>query len=189
MNKAQTRLHYKKLRDSLTLEEKENWSLEIANQLLELPIWNYSYYHLFLTISEKKEVNTEFILHILQGKDKHVVVSKSDFKSGRLSNYLLTDSTVIRKNSWGIPEPVSGIEIQPSAIEVVFVPLLAFDQRGNRIGYGKGFYDRFLSECTGEVIKVGLSFFPPEEHIEATSQDVPLDYCVTPQKIYNFKNL
>lgn len=189
MNKNQIRLHYKKLRESLTPEESDNWSLEIANLLLELPIWDYSYYHLFLTIPEKKEVNTESILHILQGKDKNIVLSKTDFKSSTLKNYLLTDSTVIKKNSWGIPEPVAGIEIQPSTIEVVFIPLLAFDRKGNRIGYGKGFYDRFLSECTGKVIKVGLSFFPAEEKIEAAPHDIPLDYCVTPKKIYNFKNL
>lgn len=190
MNKNKIRLKYKKLREEVTPEQNEEWSLEIANKLLQVPIWNYSYYHLFLSISEKKEVNTQTILHILQGKDKNVVLSKSDFKSGELTNFLLTDSTVIKKNSWGIPEPVSGIEIPPEKIEVVFVPLLAFDQRGNRIGYGKGFYDRFLSQCTHKVVKVGISFFEAEKDpLEATSLDVPLDYCVTPEKIYNFKNL
>lgn len=190
MNKNKIRLQYKKLREEISPEQTEEWSLNIANNLLQLPIWNFSYYHLFLSISEKKEVDTEAVLHILQGKDKNVVLSKSDFKSGTLKNYLLTDSTVIKKNSWGIPEPVAGIEVAPHNIEVVFVPLMAFDEKGNRIGYGKGFYDRFLSQCTGKVIKVGLSFFQAEnELIEVNSQDVPLDYCVTPEKIYNFKNL
>ena len=190
MNKNQIRLQYKKLREEITPDQNEEWSLEIANNLLKLPIWDHSYYHLFLSISEKKEIDTQAILHILQGKDKNVVLSKSDFKNGSLHNYLLTDSTVIKKNSWGIPEPVAGIEIPPNNIEVVFVPLLAFDEKGNRIGYGKGFYDRFLSQCTKEVVKVGLSFFEAEKNtLEATPEDVPLDYCVTPQKIYKFKNL
>ncbi len=190
MNKNKIRLKYKKLREEVNLEQGEEWSLKIANKLLQLPIWDFSYYHLFLSISEKKEVDTQAILHILQGKDKNVVLSKSDFESGELTNYLLTDSTIIKKNSWGIPEPVSGIEIPPHNIEVVFVPLLAFDEKGNRIGYGKGFYDRFLSQCTGEVVKVGISFFEAEkEHLEVTHHDVALDYCVTPKKIYNFKNL
>lgn len=190
MNKNKIRLKYKKLREEVTRDQSEEWSLEIANKLLQIPIWDFSYYHLFLSISEKKEVDTQTILHILQGKDKNVVLSKSDFKSGALTNFLLTDSTIIKKNSWGIPEPISGIEIPPHKIEVVFVPLLAFDQKGSRIGYGKGFYDRFLSQCTGEVVKVGISFFQAEKDlIEVTSLDVPLDYCVTPKKIYNFKNL
>jgi len=190
MNKKQLRLEYKELRDSLTPEHIEKGSLEIANRLLDLPIWNFSYYHLFLSISEKKEVDTQLILHILQGKDKNIVLSKSDFKSGSLTNYLLTDSTVIKVNDWGIPEPVDGIEIPATKIDVVFIPLLVFDKKGNRIGYGKGFYDRFLSLCTKEVVKVGLSLFPAEEEIkEINEHDVPLDYCVTPGKIYNFKNL
>lgn len=190
MKKSELREKYKKLREDLSSEELEERSLEIANNLLNLPVWEYSYFHLFLSISEKKEVNTETILHILQGKDKNVVLSKSDFDSFKLTNYLLTDSTVLKKNKYNIPEPVDGIEIPPQKIQVVFVPLLAFDEKGNRIGYGKGFYDRFLSSCTGETVKVGLSLFEAEPAIsEVSEKDIPLDYCVTPNKIYKFKNL
>lgn len=190
MNKKQLRLKYKKLREVLTADDVEEGSLEIANNLLGLPIWGYSFYHLFLSISEKREVDTQAILHILQGKDKNVVLSKADFKNGTLTNYLLTDATVIKVNTWGIPEPVEGIEIPSEKIEVVFIPLLVFDERGNRIGYGKGFYDRFLAQCSPEVVKVGLSFFDAEKEIaDIDPLDVPLDYCVTPEKIYNFKNL
>ena len=190
MKKNQLRLKYNKLREEISPEELEEKSMDIANKLLSLPIWNFSYYHLFLSISDKREVNTEAILHILHGKDKNVVISKSDFKDYGLTNYLLTDSTVLRTNKWGIPEPVDGIEIPPHKIEVVFIPLLAFDEKGNRIGYGKGFYDRFLSSCTGKTVKVGLSFFEAEPEIsEISEEDVPLDYCVTPSRIYIFKEL
>lgn len=189
MKKNQLRIKYKKLREELSPEEIEDKSLQIANNLLELPIWNYSFYHLFLSITEKREINTEAVLHILQGKDKNVVISKSDLKTYRMTNYLLTDSTVLRTNEWGIPEPVDGIEVQPQQIEVVFMPLLAFDERGNRIGYGKGFYDRFLSSCSVHTIKIGLSFFQAEHRIsEVSEDDIPLDYCVTPNKIYRFRN-
>ena len=190
MNKKQLRLKYKKLREVLTPDDIEEGSLEIANNLLSLSIWEFNYFHLFLSISEKREVDTQAILHILQGKDKNVVLSKSNFNSGSLTNYLLTDSTIIRLNSWGIPEPVDGIEIPASKIEVVFIPLLVFDENGNRIGYGKGFYDKFLAGCNREVVKVGLSLFPAEKEIkDINPHDVPLDYCITPEKIYNFKNL
>lgn len=189
MKKNQLRIKYKKLREELTAEEIEEKSLEIANRSLELPIWDFSFYHLFLSITEKREINTEAILHILQGKDKNVVISKSDLKNYRMTNYLLTDSAVLKTNEWGIPEPVSGIEVQPRQIEVVFMPLLAFDERGNRIGYGKGFYDRFLSSCSVNTLKIGLSFFEAEHEIsEVSEDDIPLDYCVTPNKIYSFKN-
>ena len=70
---------------------------------------------------------------------------------------------------------------------MVFVPLLAYDKQGNRVGYGKGFYDNFLSKCKPETIKIGLSFFPPEEKIKDVSEsDVKLDFCVTPEEVFRF---
>lgn len=186
--KNKLRNTYVSLRNDLSLEKIDEFSLEIANRLLQLPIWEKEYYHLFLSISEKKEIDTEPILHILQGKDKNIVLSKSDFKTRQLHNFLLTDSTVIKKNKWNIPEPVDGIEIPSEKIDVVFVPLLAFDQNGHRLGYGKGFYDIFLASCKPDVIKVGVSFFEAENMIpELEISDVALDYCVTPHKTYVFK--
>lgn len=186
--KNKLRKKYQALRNELSKERQEELSLKIANQVLKLPIWNLEFYHVFLSISEKKEIDTEPILHILQGKDKNVVLSKSDFSTRKLTNYLLTDTTVILKNEWNIPEPVSGIEIPSESIEVVFVPLLAFDKNGHRLGYGKGFYDIFLASCKPDVIKVGVSYFEAEDAIpEIESSDVAMDYCVTPYKIYNFK--
>jgi 5-formyltetrahydrofolate cyclo-ligase len=187
MFKSELRKKYKALRAELSSDFIESQSLAIANQILSLDIWNKTYFHLFLSIAEQKEIDTEFLLHVFAGKDKEVVVSKSDFLTYKMTHYLLTDNTKFVKNAYNIPEPVDGIEVPVSKIEVVFVPLLAFDSKGNRVGYGKGFYDAFLSECTPETIKIGLSFFDAEEFIEDTSDiDVSLDYCVTPDRIYKF---
>jgi 5-formyltetrahydrofolate cyclo-ligase len=123
----------------------------------------------------------------LQGKDKEIVVSKSDFHSLEMVHYLLTDNTKFKKNEYNIPEPIDGIEVPVSKIDVVFVPLLAFDVKGNRVGYGKGFYDKFLSKCNPETIKIGLSFFEAEDKIvDITSNDKTLNYCITPEKVYTF---
>jgi len=187
MIKAKLRSKYKALRNELSNDYIESQSLDIANRLLELDIWDKTYYHLFLSITEHKEIQTEFILHILHAKDKEVIISKSNFKTHELTNYLLTDNTVIKTNSWGIPEPVDGIEVNNSKIDLVFVPLLAFDKQGHRVGYGKGFYDKFLSKCKPETIKIGLSFFDAESQIEGIIEsDISLDYCVTPKTIYKF---
>lgn len=187
MTKSELRRLYKQKRQELSLEAIESYSMAISNQLLELPIWDASFYHIFLSITEHKEVNTDYILNILSGKDKNIVISKSDFESLKMTHYLLLDSTTIKKNAWNIPEPVDGIEINADKIDVVFVPLLAFDQKGHRIGYGKGFYDKFLSECKPETIKIGLSFFDAEEEIvDIFKSDVALDYCVTPEKYFSF---
>lgn len=187
MTKAELRKKYNSLRSELKENSVDELSIDIANQLLALNIWDYDFYHLFLSIETKKEINTDFILNILSGKDKNIVISKSDFKTGTLSNYLLTDATKLKLNAYNIPEPVDGIEIADTKIDVVFVPLLAFDTKGNRVGYGKGFYDRFLENCKPETLKIGLSFFDAEENIhDVFKGDIPLDFCVTPSKIYKF---
>lgn len=186
-NKKELRLHYKNLREALSPDEIEEKSLAVANELLQLPIWDKTYYHVFLPIEEQKEVNTEYVLHLLSGKDKEIVISKSDFETRKMTHSLLTDNTKIKKNEYNIPEPVNGLPVPSETIEVVFVPLLAFDVFGNRIGYGKGFYDKFLAECKPETIKIGLSFFEAVNQIDDVFEsDVKLDYCVTPLKIYTF---
>ncbi|MFT4781508.1 MAG: 5-formyltetrahydrofolate cyclo-ligase [Psychroserpens sp.] len=189
MTKTKLRTHYKTLRKALSEKQIEDYSLKIANQLLLLPIWDHEFYHIFLSIIEHKEVNTDYILNILSGKDKNIIISKSDFSTREMSHILLTDSTTIKKNKWHIPEPVNGITITPEQIDVVFVPLLAFDEQGHRVGYGKGFYDKFLAMCKPETLKIGLSFFESEKKITDVYQgDIILDYCVTPHDIYTFKN-
>lgn len=187
MFKKELRSKYKALRKQLSENEIEEMSLAISNQLIKLNIWDKNYFHVFLPIVEHQEVDTELILHLLSGKDKEILISKSNFETRIMTHYLLTDSTKIKKNEYGIPEPVDGIEVPSKKVEVVFVPLLAFDKKGHRVGYGKGFYDKFLSECNAETIKIGLSFFEAEDEIEDVFEnDIRLDYCVTPKKIYVF---
>lgn len=186
-DKNELRQQYKAKRKALNPLQIEELSLTIANNCLMLPIWKKNNYHLFLSIQNQHEIDTSFLLNILQGKDKNVIVSKSNFKTYEMEHFLLTDNTPIKINAYGIPEPQSGISIPPSNIDVVFIPLLAYDNFGNRVGYGKGFYDRFLEECPKDCIKVGLSFFPPEKTAIATNEnDIPLDFCITPEKNYSF---
>ncbi len=187
MTKTELRAQYKVLRKTLSETEIEEMSLAIANGVLALDIWDKTYFHIFLPIQEQKEVNTEFLLHLLSGKDKEIVISKSDFVTRKMTHFLLTDNTKIKKNEYNIPEPVDGIEVPSTKIEVVFVPLLAFDMKGNRVGYGKGFYDQFLAECSPETIKIGLSFFEAVTFIaDVFEKDIRLDYCITPKNCYRF---
>ena len=195
MDKKSLRQKAKAERQKLTQEEIEDKSLAIANQLLRMDtvpsgrlVWDKLYYHLFLTIEEQKEINSEYILQILAGKDKEIVISKCEFATLGMTHFLLTDNTKIKKNSYNVPEPVDGLEVPDAKIDVVFVPLLAYDKQGNRVGYGKGFYDKFLSECKPNVVKIGLSFFGPEGLIEDVFEnDIKLDFCVNPEKIITFK--
>ena len=187
MTKRELRIKYKYLRILHSDDEIAELSLMIANNLLDLPIWDHSCFHIFLPIVSQREVDTEYVLHLLAGKDKNIVVSKSDFATREMQHFLLTDATKLVVNQYGIPEPVNGIEVASENIDVVFVPLLAFDLNGNRVGYGKGFYDRFLKKCP-QAIKIGLSFFEAEPvWTDVFESDVKLDYCVTPsEKTYRF---
>ena len=186
MLKKDLRLKYSRLRNLITPTLLDQQSIAIANSVLQLPIWENQYFHIFLPIEKNIEIDTEGIISILLGFDKNVIVPKV-ISNTELEHYLLTDNTKFKINSLHIPEPVDGITVPPNKIDVVFIPLLAFDKLGNRIGYGKGYYDRFLSQCKTNVIKIGLSLFQPEDLIEDIAPtDIPLDYCVTPKKTYTF---
>lgn len=184
--KSALRNTYGAQRKALSPEQRQEQSIAIANQCLKLPVWSGQYYHLFLQSDPQAEVDTEPLLTILQSKDKEVVVPKI-LDATQLTHYLLTDSTPLRVNRWGIPEPQSGLEVSPTLLDVVFVPLFIFDLHGQRVGYGKGYYDRFLVQCKKEVIKIGLSFFEPVATIEDLNPyDIPLDYGVTPNGTFTF---
>jgi 5-formyltetrahydrofolate cyclo-ligase len=104
-----------------------------------------------------------------------------------MQHYIYDDETVLQPNRYDIMEPAGGKVVAEDQIDVVIVPLLSFDEKGNRVGYGKGFYDRFLSRCREDVIKIGLSFFDAGKRIDDTDEfDIPLTYCITPGKIYEF---
>jgi len=100
----------------------------------------------------------------------------------------MAQSTEFANSEWGIPEPVGGSVLEPTNFDIVLIPLLAFDLKGNRVGYGKGFYDRFLVNCRPDCLKIGISLFDPVERIEdVESHDIPLDIAICPAKLYDFR--
>jgi 5-formyltetrahydrofolate cyclo-ligase len=187
MKKSELRKKYNKLRNELKQNQIEEYSEAIFNNLLQLDIWTKESFHIFLTMKNKKEIDTSLISRELWKNNKLVSTSVSNFENNTLENYRYTISTKIEINSWGIPEPIEAELINDKEIDVVFIPLLAFDKRGYRVGYGKGFYDRFLANCKPDVIKIGISFFEVEEEIvDVHEADVKLDYCVTAKSTYDF---
>ena len=186
--KAELRIQYRRRREALNPQQIDDLSILIVNRCLEFKLWDQSTYHLFMSSRKNNEIDTSLLLSVIQGKDKQPVIPKM-VGDHDLEHYLLLDQTPIKINQWGIPEPQSGIKIDSEQIEVVFVPLLIFDLQGHRVGYGKGYYDRFLAKCKPGTIKVGLSFFDPIERIkDIESHDIPIDFGVTPNKSYEFSS-
>lgn len=187
MNKNQIRKKYKDLRAKLCEPELKNLSDKIFQQALKLKIWNKNNFMLYKSIKSKKEVDTSIFFQILNSDSKKILYPKINFKKNIINAFLFTTKTCFEINKYGIEEPNSNLIFDPKMIEVVFIPLLCFDLKGNRVGYGSGFYDRFLKECNSNTLKIGLSFFKPENIIEDTNSfDVKLDICITPQKVFSF---
>lgn len=189
MNKQSLRKHFLAERRKLPVDELNGRNEKICDYFRDF-IATHDYLntiHCFLPIRKNKEVNTWPLIDVLTEKNKRIIVSKSELNTNRMQHYLLGDRNSLVENRWGIPEPTGGKEVSDKEIDAVLIPLIVFDKSGHRIGYGKGYYDRFLSDCRLDVVKIGLSLLPPVHHIkEKETHDVAMDYCITSEKIYSF---
>lgn len=189
MDKKSLRNIYLEQRLKLSEEAYTQANEAILHQVQQLNWQNINAVHLFLSISEKREINTFPILDWLLQQHPHIqiLIPRADFTTGRMEQVIYTSDVPINKKKYHIPEPIGGKIVNPSTIDRVFIPLLCFDQQGYRVGYGKGFYDRFLQTCKLDVEKIGLSFFDPIVKISDTDiHDIPLNRCISPNRIYDF---
>jgi 5-formyltetrahydrofolate cyclo-ligase len=140
--------------------------------------------HVFM--SKGDEPRTWELIKGLRRRSKKVVIPRIT-NSGTLDHFYFERFEQLTEGPFGILEPVDGVPAKVQDIDLVFVPLVAYDIKGNRVGYGKGFYDRFLASCRPDCVKAGLSFFPPADVFDDVEEhDVPLDVCFTPNHIYKF---
>ena len=186
--KNELRQDYRQLRKQLSGDEVNDLSRKITTQL---GTWlegqeGLTHFHLFFPISKFKEVNTFYIQQLLEQRGKTLYTSQVNREEDRLDTLLLPAEAAFFLDEWGIPVPQESVRVTATKIQVVFVPLLAYDKSGHRLGFGKGFYDRFLKQCAPEARFVGLSFFEAENKIPSDSHDIALDYCVTPKNTYTF---
>lgn len=187
MTKAEARKIF--LQKRLALSEAEYLHL---NQLLcdrffaLTDLSGVSVLHIFLPIAQKKEPDTWLIADRMRREFPQIHLAVPRMNGDNLEHFLLESPNQISANRWGVPEPQYGQRVAVEKIDMVLVPLLAFDVQGHRIGYGKGYYDRFLKNCTLRTQRIGLSFFPPLQHIAATDNDVKLTSCITPEDFFVF---
>lgn len=188
MTREEIRNHYRELRKALTPEQCIYYSQQISNHFLRYWTFNDQLIHCFLPIHRLKEVDTVPLIKRFK-RNNDVCIPVSNFDKNNMTHKLLDEHTQFQDNAYGIPEPVSGEDVDVKDIQVVIVPLLAVDQHGNRLGYGKGFYDRFLAQCSPSTLFIGLSMFDVHEDFQdISSHDVPLHYIVTPQGVIKTKH-
>ncbi|MCI0921032.1 5-formyltetrahydrofolate cyclo-ligase [Sphingobacterium rhinopitheci] len=190
MTKAEYRSIYKHKRLALPFSEKSKWDVLIYNQLITLPWVEARYVHVFIPIKKLKEPDTHLFVDYIRTNFPtcNIVISKSSFQDNSMTNYIWSSDLVLVENKWGIEEPYDGEIVNEEMIDVVLIPLLIADLNGNRIGYGKGFYDRFLSKCRTDVKKIGVCYFEPVQKIDDISTlDIPLDMLITPHNTYIYK--
>lgn len=187
MTKSELRKIYKQKRSKFSQLEIENSSLKILSNLKKMDIWDNSIYHIFVPIISLNELNTFPIIQHLFALNKTVVVPK--ITDGKMISCKISPDVKWETGLFDVPEPVHYQSMDDKKIDVVFVPMLICDKLGNRIGYGAGFYDRFLVNCKPMVKKIGLNLFPPIDSFEGLKNtDVPLDYCVTEEGILSFSS-
>jgi 5-formyltetrahydrofolate cyclo-ligase len=190
MTKKELRGIYKQKRMALTEKEclRLNDLLLIQFQQMEIP-YNVNVLLSYWPQEQHAEINTFLMTDYLQFRmpELQIAYPVANFEHTTMTAMLVNDDTDFKKNIYGIAEPVNGIEVAAEDIDMIFVPLLVFDTNGCRLGYGKGFYDRFLPGCREDSIKAGFSYFEPVAAIDDINQfDVPLTTGITPENIYEF---
>lgn len=188
MEKSEIRKKYMLKRKALSADEVLSYSQNILeNFVLQFKPTENQKVHIFLSIEKFNEINTQIFLNIFFKSKLQVFVPK--IKNNKLISVAYTPTTALEKNSWGIWEPVANEDSGIRDYNFVITPLLYCDKKGNRVGYGKGYYDQFFKNLSDETAKIGVSFFPPEHEVSDISEDdVPLDYLVTPDAVLSFGN-
>lgn len=183
--KNELRKYYKNRRKELSNVEKTLQSQQITRRILDKYLNHNQVFHVFLPIARLNEINTHFLIDELWKHKKTVIVPKMN--GDQLQHGIYTAQTPLETNAWGISEPRNLEPFPLQDIDIVIVPLLVCDMSGNRIGYGKGFYDGFLKECSPKINKVGINYFSPiAQKIATYPHDIALDSLITPNAIFEF---
>jgi len=173
-------------RKNLSEDQISSLNKKLLAQFKKLDLSNIKSLHIFLPIAHQNEPDTFLFIEWLQKNhpEIQIIVPKADFDSSLMSHHHYIDTNDLRNNHYHIPEPQQAKPFN-GIPDMVIVPLVAFDEKGYRVGYGKGFYDRFLQNISTQ--KIGLSFFDAVREInDVHLNDIRLDKCIIPNKIIEF---
>lgn len=187
MYKAELRRQYLAKQEAMSEDERDSASRRIADHFFSgFDLDDVRILHSFVPIEKFKEINTRLIFAKLWRDFPNIqtVVPRVDSETDGIRSLKFTHETELVRNAWGIDEPAHDEFVETQSLDMVLVPGLCFDRGGHRVGYGKGYYDRYLKRCRPDCVKIGLSYFEPVEKIDDVHEgDVRLDALVTPDGV------
>ena len=182
MQKNELRKYFLEQRKKISISSLEKQSQLISERFFRhFNLAEVNYLHLFLPIQKQHEINTRFIIDTIRQSYPHInlVIPKTHWSTYQLESYLFDTHTQIVENRYGIREPVGALKCFDEQIDLILLPLICFDKYGFRVGYGQGYYDRFLSSCRQDILKIGLSLFDPVDKIDDVNpHDIRMDFCI-----------
>lgn len=169
---------------NISFKENKTLSKELTENLISSNIWDKSD-RIFIYLSFKNEVITDFIIEKALKDNKKVfapLIDKNTMTFHRIDNI---NPIELVKNRFGILEPPKGLKtVIPESNDIMLIPGVGFSLKGERLGRGGGFYDRFLS-CNSDIIKVGISFeVQIYNKIPTEEWDITLDFILTEKALY-----
>jgi 5-formyltetrahydrofolate cyclo-ligase len=182
--KKKIRARMKKTRDEMDLLYYRKWSDAISESCMSLPEWESAYrIHIYVS-SVNNEVDTLRLILTLLDRNREVIVPKCERGKPEFWNQRIKSLDELSVCDYGIMEPelIPENHVMPERLDLVIAPLLAFDRRGGRLGFGKGFYDRLLRNCGCK--KIGLAYsFQEVGKVPMDKDDVYLDMIVTEKEV------
>lgn len=188
MKKSDLRKIYLEKRKNLSKDEISLFSKRIFQNFINYfkPVSDRKI-HIFIPIEKFKEINTQIFIDYFLSRNIKVFVPK--IIDTKLISVEIFSDTQFETNNWGISEPVSNEDSEVLDFDFVITPLLYCDFKGNRVGYGKGFYDQFFENISKDSKKIGVNYFNPDDMIDDVwENDIPLDYLVTPTEVLSFSS-
>jgi len=190
MNKKEIRSLFKEKRKTISAKDKLIWDDLLLIQFQKIDLSNIHTILTYWPMENMNEPNTHLISRYLEHMipDVRIAYPVTNFETVEMKAVLTNEDTAFEANTFNIVEPEFGMELAAEEIDLILVPMLICDRSGNRVGYGRGFYDRFFNSCSKTGIKIALSYYDPIDKIDDISAfDVPLNICITPQHIYEFQ--
>lgn len=186
MQKSELRKKYMQKRKALSSDEAFLLSENIFRNFLDyFSPREGQKVHIFIPIEKFKEIDTQIFIRYFFEHDIRVYVPR--IVGDKLIAVEIFEDSVFETNTWGIFEPVSDTDSGEINFDFVVTPLLYCDPHGNRIGYGKGFYDKLFQCISQNAKKIGVNYFNPDEYVDDIwENDIPLDYLVTPEAVLSF---